>query len=101
MDGPASRRKFVLGIVSLGASRWPPQIVIRYVGSMSTKFRDLPLWRRAILVVLAPLVFPVSLLAVLLILTPVAIVNSNCYAVYWFRWKLTGTPVPPKAPPVI
>ena len=31
MDGPASRRKFVLGIVSLGASRWPPQNVIRYV----------------------------------------------------------------------
>ena len=30
MDGPASRRTFVLGIVSLGASRWPPQIVIRY-----------------------------------------------------------------------
>ena len=30
MDGPASRRKVVLGIVSLGASRWPPQIVIRY-----------------------------------------------------------------------
>jgi hypothetical protein len=30
VDGPASRRKFVFGIVSLGASRWPPQIVIRY-----------------------------------------------------------------------
>jgi len=30
VDGPASRRKFVLGIVFLGASRWPPQIVIRY-----------------------------------------------------------------------
>ena len=30
MDGPASRRKFVLVIVFLGASRWPPQIVIRY-----------------------------------------------------------------------
>ena len=30
MDGPASRRKFVFGIVFLGASRWPPQIVIRY-----------------------------------------------------------------------
>ena len=31
VDGPASRRKFVFGIVSLGASRWPSQIVIRYV----------------------------------------------------------------------
>jgi hypothetical protein len=31
VDGPASRRKFVFGIVYLGASRWPPQIVIRYV----------------------------------------------------------------------
>jgi hypothetical protein len=30
VDGPASRRKFVFGIVFLGASRWPPQIVIRY-----------------------------------------------------------------------
>ena len=30
MDGPASRRKCVLSIVFLGASRWPPQIVIRY-----------------------------------------------------------------------
>ena len=30
VDGPASRRKFVFGTVSLGASRWPPQIVIRY-----------------------------------------------------------------------
>ena len=30
VDGPASRRKLVFGIVSLGASRWPPQIVIRY-----------------------------------------------------------------------
>jgi hypothetical protein len=30
LDGPASRRKFVFGIVLLGASRWPPQIVIRY-----------------------------------------------------------------------
>ena len=30
MDGPASRRKFVFGIVFLGALRWPPQIVIRY-----------------------------------------------------------------------
>ena len=33
MDGPASRRKFVIGIVFLGASRWPPQIVIRYCSS--------------------------------------------------------------------
>ncbi len=33
MDGPASRRKFAFGIVSLGASRWPPQIVIRYVAA--------------------------------------------------------------------
>jgi hypothetical protein len=31
VDGPASRRKFFFGIVFLGASRWPPQIVIRYV----------------------------------------------------------------------
>jgi hypothetical protein len=30
VDGPASRRKFVFGIVFLGESRWPPQIVIRY-----------------------------------------------------------------------
>ena len=30
VDGPASRRKFVFGIMFLGASRWPPQIVIRY-----------------------------------------------------------------------
>jgi hypothetical protein len=29
VDGSASRRKFVFGIVSHGASRWPPQIVIR------------------------------------------------------------------------
>jgi hypothetical protein len=33
VDGPASRRKFVFGIVSPGASRWPPQIVIRYFAS--------------------------------------------------------------------
>ena len=31
VDGPASRRAFDLDIVFLGASRWPPQIVIRYV----------------------------------------------------------------------
>ena len=30
MDGPASRWKFVFGTMFLGASRWPPQIVIRY-----------------------------------------------------------------------
>jgi hypothetical protein len=30
VDGPASRRTFVFGIVFFGASRWPPQIVIRY-----------------------------------------------------------------------
>jgi hypothetical protein len=29
VDGPASRRKFVFGILFVGASRWPPQIVIR------------------------------------------------------------------------
>jgi hypothetical protein len=34
VDGPASRRKFVFGIVFLGASRWPPQIVIRYAASL-------------------------------------------------------------------
>ncbi len=31
VDGPASRRKFVLGIVFLGASRCPPKSVIRYL----------------------------------------------------------------------
>ncbi len=36
MDGPASRRKFVFGIVFLGASRWPPQIVIRYAAIAMT-----------------------------------------------------------------
>ena len=30
VDGPASRGKFVFGTMVLGASRWPPQIVIRY-----------------------------------------------------------------------
>ncbi len=37
MDGPASRRKFVFGIVLFGASRWPPQIVIRYVAEGTTQ----------------------------------------------------------------
>ena len=36
MDGPASRPKFVLGIVFPGASRWPPQIVIRYACMIAT-----------------------------------------------------------------
>jgi hypothetical protein len=35
VDGPASRRKFVFGIVFLGASCWPPQIVIRYAAGVN------------------------------------------------------------------
>jgi hypothetical protein len=38
VDGPASRRKFVFGIVFLGASRWPPQIVIRYMARSERLF---------------------------------------------------------------
>lgn len=37
MDGPASRRKFVFGIVFFGASRWPLQIVIRSPARMFSK----------------------------------------------------------------
>jgi len=39
VDGRASRRKFVLGIVFLGVSRWPPQIVIRYPAMSTTPLR--------------------------------------------------------------
>jgi hypothetical protein len=40
VDGPASRWKFVSGTVFLGASRWPPQIVIRYMASMTADFPE-------------------------------------------------------------
>jgi hypothetical protein len=34
VDGPASRPKFVFDKVFLGASRWPPQIVIGQVSAL-------------------------------------------------------------------
>jgi hypothetical protein len=71
------------------------------MASTARNFGQLPLWRRVILLLLAPIVFPVSLLVVLLFLTPVAIVNGICYGVYWVRWKIVGVPIPPKAPPAI
>jgi hypothetical protein len=65
------------------------------------QFGQLPLWRRIVLLMLAPIVFLVSLLVVLLFLAPVALVNGCCYVVYWVRWKMLGVPIPPKAPPAI
>ncbi len=44
MDDPASRPKFVLGIVFLGASRWPPQIVIRYPPMTLAEELSHPTW---------------------------------------------------------
>ena len=38
---PRRERKFVIGIVSLGASRWPPQIVIRYAPTSAPMQTDL------------------------------------------------------------
>ena len=43
-------------------------------------------------------VFAYSMLLMLLILVPVATVNGVWYAFYWARFKVRGTPIPPKFP---
>ena len=59
----------------------------------------LPIWRKATLVLLIPVVMPISVLCLLLVLFPVVIWNSGLFGVYWFRWKLYGVPIPPKGLP--
>jgi hypothetical protein len=61
-------------------------------------FGELPLWRRILLIMLIPLVLPVSLLFVLCLLLGVSSWNSIIYGIYWVRWKVFGTPIPPLGP---
>jgi len=60
--------------------------------------REFPLWRRIALFVLAPIVLPISIVAVVAILLPVMIWNALVMLGYWIRNKLTGAPIPPKGP---
>jgi hypothetical protein len=60
-------------------------------------FGDLSLWRRVILVVLIPFVLPAVAL-VFLFLTLIVAWNSGVYGVYWLRWKLFGSAIPPMGP---
>jgi putative effector of murein hydrolase len=73
-------------------------MLIRYMASTNRNFSELPLWRRAIIVVLIPFVLPVLLLIVLLLLLAMAW-NSFAYSVHWLRWKVLGVPIPPMCPP--
>jgi putative effector of murein hydrolase len=68
------------------------------MASMHRNFGELPLWRRAIIVVLIPFVLPGLVLVVLLLLLAMAW-NSFVYGVHWLRWKLYGVPIPPMYPP--
>jgi ABC-type transport system involved in cytochrome c biogenesis permease subunit len=61
-------------------------------------FRELPVWRRIILLLLAPIVMPVSFVVVAAILIPCAIWNGVVWSLYWVRYKLFGVPIPPKCP---
>ena len=76
---------------------WAARNSTSEVGPMD--WRELPWWKRLLAVPLAVVVMPVSLVAVLLFLTPVALVQASCWCFYWTRFKLTGTPIPPKGIP--
>lgn len=67
------------------------------MASNARNFGDLPLWRRAILVVLVPFVLPAVAL-VFLFLMLLFLWNSGVYGIYWVRWKMFGTPIPPLGP---
>jgi hypothetical protein len=60
---------------------------------------ELPLWSRAITVVLIPFVLPATLLVVLLLLLAMAW-SSVAYGVHWLRWRVFGVPIQPTCPPL-
>jgi hypothetical protein len=61
--------------------------------------QTLPIWRKTILILLIPIVMPISFVCLFLILLPVCAWNSALFGLYWFRWKLVGVPIPPKGLP--
>ena len=63
-------------------------------------FSNASWWQRLVLIVLAPVVLPISFLAILAILLPVALWNLAVLCCYWVRYQLTGKAIPPKGPKI-
>jgi hypothetical protein len=61
-------------------------------------FKELGVWRRVVIIVLAPIVCAVSFVVVVAILIPCGIWNGVVWSLYWLRYKFFGVPIPPKCP---
>jgi hypothetical protein len=60
--------------------------------------KRLPIWRAITLLLLTPIVMPISIAIVLLILLPVCVWNTVVWCIYWLRWRVLGIPIPPHGP---
>ena len=59
-------------------------------------FKELPAWRRLVLLLLMPIVLTTSFIVLAIIMIPCAIWNGIVWSLYWARYKLFGIPIPPK-----
>jgi hypothetical protein len=62
-------------------------------------FSDRSPFQRVLLIVMAPVAFLATVLGISLILVPVAMWNGVVLLFCWIRFRLFGTPIPPKGPP--
>jgi len=54
------------------------------------------LGRRIMLVILAPVVFVIGFVFIVMLAVVVGGWNASVFAYCWMRWKLLGIPIPPK-----
>ena len=59
-------------------------------------FAGLSLWRRALLILLIPVVFVTAVVVLAIILVPISVLQGSLLMWYWIRWKVCGIPIPPK-----
>ena len=62
------------------------------------RFKKIRVFRYILILLLIPIVLPVSFIVVMLIVIPCAVWNAIVWSIYWLRFKLFGVPIPPKCP---
>jgi hypothetical protein len=70
-----------------------------FSGGTMEGYRDMALWRKLLLLVVAPFAFLGAVVGLAVVLLPIAVLNLLIFVFYWLRFLLFRIPMPPKMPP--
>jgi hypothetical protein len=104
----------LLGIVQVAAMIWVAALILAVrdrarrpmtptaapeLAQVLAESRPFPLWKRVLFVPLAVVIFPPTVLVLLVLAAPFAVIAFVSPAFFWLRFKLFGKPIPDLVPP--